>query len=120
MRSMSRIAIIVDVEVAPTRVDEFMEAMKTDTLGSRQEAGCLRFDLLQDPEKSNRFFFYEVYDDQAAVDFHKGTDHFKAWSDFKASGGVLSQTSTKASAAATWGIQLDSPARRTPSLGTPE
>ena len=33
------------------------------------------------------------------------TPHFKAWSDFKESGGVLSQTSTKASAPADWAIQ---------------
>ena len=82
-----------------------MECMKIDALGSRKEAGCLRFDLLRDNEKPNRFFFYEIYDDKAAVDVHKATPHFKAWSDFKESGGVLSQTSTKASAPADWAIQ---------------
>ncbi len=101
----SRIAIVGDVEIEPTRVDEFMDCMKIDALGSRKEAGCLRFDLLRDNEKPNRFFFYEIYDDKAAVDVHKATPHFKAWSDFKESGGVLSQTSTKASAPADWAIQ---------------
>ena len=36
---------------------------------------------------------------------NKAPPHFKAWSDFKESGGVLSQTSTKASAPADWAIQ---------------
>ena len=101
----ARIAIIVDVEVVPERVDEFLEVMQTDTLGSRTEDGCLRFDLLRDNENPNRFFFYEVYKDGDAVATHKGAPHFKVWSDFKESGGVVKQTSSKASFPSEWGFQ---------------
>ena len=38
--------------------------------------------------------------DAAAIDFHKTQPHYQAWADFKKAGGVLSQTSTKASARA--------------------
>ena len=31
-----------------------------------------------------------MYKDAAAVDVHKATPHFKVWSDFKESGGVVS------------------------------
>ncbi len=33
-----------------------------------------------------------------AVEVHKATSHYKAWADFKASGGVLSQTVAKCDA----------------------
>ena len=33
--------------------------------------------------------------DAAALDFHKEQPHYKAWADFKASGGVVSQEAVK-------------------------
>eukprot|EP00962_Isochrysis_galbana_P053743 scaffold25262_cov118-Isochrysis_galbana.AAC.5 len=79
-------------------MEDFLAAMAVDVAGSRQEDGCLRFDLLRDNSNPHKFFFYEVYVDTAAVDVHKATPHFKAWSDFKESGGVVSQTSSKCDA----------------------
>lgn len=91
-------AILVEVEIKPDRMDDFLAAMSVDVAGSRQEDGCLRFDLLRDKSNPYKFFFYEVYVDTAAVDVHKATPHFKAWADFKESGGVVSQVSSKCEA----------------------
>ena len=93
---MSTIAIVVDVEIKPETREEFLKVMEIDAVGSRAEEGCLRFDVLCDQSNPNRFFFYEVYKDAEAVAVHKEMPHFKAWSDFKASGGVISSVSTKA------------------------
>lgn len=41
----------------------------------------------------NKFIFYEVYDDKDAVVFHKAQPHFDLWTQFKASGGVVSSVS---------------------------
>ena len=54
-----------------------------------------RFDVIR--ASDTRFFFYEAYVNQAAVDEHKAQAHFKLWSDFKASGGVVSSVSNKGS-----------------------
>jgi len=70
---------------------QFLEAMKTDVDGSRAEPGCLRFDLLRDKENPNKWVFFEVYQDAEAIAFHREQPHYKAWADFKAEGGVLSQ-----------------------------
>lgn len=102
---MATIAIVVDVEVEPSRVDEFLKVMQQDAEGSRTEPGCIRFDVLRDISQSNRFFFYEVYVDAEAVAVHKEQPHFKLWSDFKASGGVISSVSTKAEPPGSWGLQ---------------
>ena len=92
------IAVVVKVEIVPERKADFLEAMRIDAEGSRAEDGCLRFDLLQDQSDENTFFFYEAYKDMDAIAVHKETAHYKAWSDFKASGGVVSQTASKTNA----------------------
>lgn len=89
------LTIVVHVEIASDRVEEFLRVMKFDAEESRKEPGCLRFDLLQENGSDNKFVFYESYEDAAAFDFHKETPHYKAWADFKASGGVLNQEATK-------------------------
>mmetsp|Transcript_88674 Transcript_88674/g.185337 ORF Transcript_88674/g.185337 Transcript_88674/m.185337 type:complete len:549 (-) Transcript_88674:24-1670(-) len=88
--SLAHSAVFVTLDVNPDRVDEFLDGMKIDVLGSRDKAldpGCLRFDLLRNKENKNRFYFYEAYLDDAAMDFHKTTEHFKGFSKFHESGG---------------------------------
>ena len=89
------LTIVVRVEIKEDRLEEFHKVMQFDVDGSRAEPGCLRFDLLQEQGANNRFVFYESYIDAAALDQHKETAHYKAWADFKASGGVISQEATK-------------------------
>jgi len=101
--SSGEIAIVVDAEIEPDRVEEFLKVIEEDTLGSRKEPGCLRFDVLRASE--TRFFFYEAYKSADDVVFHKEQPHFKLWSDFKASGGVKSSVSTKASFVGDWSFQ---------------
>ena len=52
-------------------------------------------DVIQDQGNPNKFMFYEVYTDLDAVLFHKEQPHFALWTDFKASGGVVSSVSHK-------------------------
>lgn len=69
--------------------------MEVDINGSRQEPGCLRFDLLKSQSAENKFTFYEAYVDADALAFHKEQPHYKAWAAFKESGGVISQNAEK-------------------------
>ena len=62
----------------------FLEALKVDAAGSREEEGCLRFDLLKDSENANTWHFYEIYKNDEAMAVHKKLPHYKAWADFKA------------------------------------
>ena len=36
-------AIVVDAEIQPDRIDEFLDLIEKDAVGSRAEPGCLRF-----------------------------------------------------------------------------
>ena len=74
------------------------QVIEEDAIGSRERenGGCLCFDVLRDKTAANKFVFYEVYVDDAAVARHKEMPHFKLWTQFKASGGVVSQSVVKA------------------------
>lgn len=89
-------SIIVEAEIEADRMDEFMAMIKTNAEESRKEPGCVRFDVLRAQENPNKFWFYEVYENTSAVDFHKTQAHYQAWADFKESGGVVRSVSNKA------------------------
>jgi autoinducer 2-degrading protein len=73
-------AIIVKVRVKPEHRDRFVEAISDDAACSvRDEPGCFRFDVLQDQEEPDVFYFYEVYEDEAAFQAHTRTPHFALW-----------------------------------------
>lgn len=73
-----------------------MAMIKKNAEESRKEPGCMRFDVLRAQDNENKFWFYEVYENPAAVDFHKTQPHYQAWADFKESGGTVSSVSHKA------------------------
>ena len=74
------ITLVVRIEIKPGYRRQFMESMLDDARHSIQdEPGCLRFDVLEDHEDSDRIFLYEVYEDNAALDAHGQTPHFLRW-----------------------------------------
>ncbi|MCH2129308.1 MAG: antibiotic biosynthesis monooxygenase [Pirellulaceae bacterium] len=73
-------SIFVTISVQEDKVDDFIQASHGDAQGAtRDEPGCFRFDLHQDPEVSNRFYLYEVYRDEAAFQAHLEQPHFLEW-----------------------------------------
>ena len=72
----------VTVQVKPEHVREFFEAVRHDAEHSeRDEPGCLRFDVVQDRDDTNRFYYYEVYKDEAALEAHRQSPHFKLYAE---------------------------------------
>ncbi|MEV1004716.1 putative quinol monooxygenase [Nonomuraea sp. NPDC050202] len=58
--------VIVHLQVRPGRLDAFRQGIEINARASRQEPGCLRFDVLRSEEDPHRFILYEIYRDQAA------------------------------------------------------
>src|SRR5919108_5265644 len=74
------LAMWVKVRVKPGERQRFLKAIEVDALGSeRDEPGCVRFNVLQDAQDENVYYFYEVYRDQAALDAHRATPHYAVW-----------------------------------------
>ena len=75
---MSKIAIVGDITTKPGSFDEYFELMKIHAAASRDEPGCLRFDLVVPLKGENRVLFYELYEDRPSFDAHASTDRIKA------------------------------------------
>ena len=99
------VTVIVHIEVKPGRSADFERAMQTNAEGARRMSGCVRFDVMRHRDDSLRFITYEVLSDSEAHDAHRKEPHFRAWVDFKASGGVASQTVHRCSHPGNWGLQ---------------
>ena len=56
--------------------EAFLEVMAQLIEGSQNEEGNIEYDLYVDTEKLNTFTLLEKWKDQAALDFHKTTDHY--------------------------------------------
>lgn len=72
--------LMVRLKVKRDHIDGFIKASIADATNSvLNELGCRRFDIIQDETESALFAFTEVYNDEAAFEHHKTTQHFKAW-----------------------------------------
>ena len=56
------LAMLVTVEIKEDAIARFLEIMKEDVEGSltRENGGCLCFDVNRDLEQANKFYFYEM------------------------------------------------------------
>jgi len=68
---------LVNIKVKPGHRDTFLKAFRINCDGTRNEAGNIRFDLLNDPADQNNFSVYEIFRDEAALDDHRKTAHYK-------------------------------------------
>jgi autoinducer 2-degrading protein len=93
--SESPFCIVVEAEIEPDRMGEFLAMIQANAEGSRKEPECLRFDVIRSQDAQNKFFFYEIYKNPDSINHHKAQSHYKAWIDFKESGGVLKSVTHK-------------------------
>ena len=74
------LAMWVKVRIKPAERERFLKAIEVDALGSeRDEPGCMRFNVLQDGQNQNVYYFYEVYRDEAALEAHRAAPHYEVW-----------------------------------------
>jgi autoinducer 2-degrading protein len=74
------LALWVKVRVKPGERERFLKAIEVDALGSeRDEPGCVRFNVLQDEQDENVYYFFEVYKDEAALEAHRAAPHYAKW-----------------------------------------
>jgi len=64
-------------EARPGREAELETALRELVSQVAQEAGAIEYTLHRSPASPGRFYFYERYTDQVAVDTHMGTPYLK-------------------------------------------
>src|SRR6202158_3857627 len=63
-KEAAMIAIWVKARIKAGERQRFLKAIEVDALGSeKDEPGCHRFNVLQDAQDENVYYFYEVYKD---------------------------------------------------------
>ena len=71
-------ALVVEFVVQVGKESAFREAIVENArLSLANEPGCHQFDVCTDPDRSNVFFLYELYEDDAAVTAHLASDHYQ-------------------------------------------
>jgi autoinducer 2-degrading protein len=72
--------IVVSTEIKPEHRQDFIKAALQDGHDSSlNEPGTRRFELIEDENNPNLFYFMEVYEDKAAFNAHGDGPYFKAF-----------------------------------------
>jgi autoinducer 2-degrading protein len=72
--------MLVKLQVKPELVDDFKAAiLQNAELSVQRDPGCVRFDVLQQPDDPTRWLLYEVYDREQAWVAHRQAPHFLAF-----------------------------------------
>lgn len=69
----------VDLVVIPSEMPKFLEAIKENGANAVKEPGCREFNITVLATNPNHVFLYEVYDNEAALNAHRQTEHFKKY-----------------------------------------
>jgi quinol monooxygenase YgiN len=73
------VKVVAFVSVKSGHEDAFIAAARACVAASRAEPGVLRHDLWRKAQGERRFVLDELYVDDAAVQAHMASDHFKAF-----------------------------------------
>lgn len=71
--------ILARISVKPGKESEFIETFREMQDKSNKEDGCLSYRLYQDAYDKSGFIVVERYKNQDAIDYHFGTEYFKAF-----------------------------------------
>jgi autoinducer 2-degrading protein len=69
----------VDLVIIPSEMPKFLEAIKENAANSVKEPGCREFNVSVIANRPNHVFLFEVYDNEAALNAHRASDHFKKY-----------------------------------------
>lgn len=70
-------AMLVEINIKPEKQQEFLDLFKYHQHETSMEPGNIRFDVLQDPKNHSKFYAYEVYANEEALNAHRQTPHYK-------------------------------------------
>jgi quinol monooxygenase YgiN len=85
------ICIAVTYVIKRGHEQEAIDLFRTMTQHTRAEPGCLMYVAHRSTTDPRRFFLYEQYADQAALDYHRAAPHFEKF----VKGGLFPITETR-------------------------
>jgi (4S)-4-hydroxy-5-phosphonooxypentane-2,3-dione isomerase len=70
---------VVEYDIQPGQIDAYLAAVKENGAATVKEPGCQQFNVLVSQKDPNHVLLFEVYNDAAAAQAHRETDHFKKY-----------------------------------------
>jgi quinol monooxygenase YgiN len=75
--SETPIVLSVHMQAVAGRERDLETQLRALLMPTRNEPGCLAYELHSDPGNPGKFMFYEKFQSQAALDAHLASPHFK-------------------------------------------
>jgi len=69
----------VDLDIAPAELDKYLAAVKENGAATIKEPGCREYHIMVSATNPNNVLLFEVYDNDAAAQAHRATEHFKKY-----------------------------------------
>ena len=73
---MAQVQVIARSVARKGRENQLRELLRGMLAATRAESGCRLYELYES-EAKGRFYFYEIWESQAALDQHAASPHFK-------------------------------------------
>lgn len=81
--STDLIVLSVVMEAVPGREEDLAAQLKSLVAPTRSEPGCLGYELNVSSERPGTFLFHEKFADQAALEAHINTAHFRNFLEYR-------------------------------------
>ena len=78
---MSKVTLSGQIEVPAVELAKITVALEKHMALTREEPGCIVFEVVQDSEEPTMFSVYEEFVDQAAFDSHQNRVLASSWSE---------------------------------------
>ena len=73
--------LVATLTYKPGTLNEFLNDAKACIAATREETGCISYDLHQSLTDENTLVFVERWTDRQALEGHFNAEHFKVWRD---------------------------------------
>ena len=67
--------VVALLKAQPDKVDELRDVLVGLVAPTREEAGCISYEMLENREDPTQFTFVEEWEDESALEAHFATDH---------------------------------------------
>jgi quinol monooxygenase YgiN len=75
---MKIVTVVATFEAKPGKETELKKILTALVAPTRQEAGCINYDLHQSPDEPGKFLFHENWTSKELLDAHLQSAHIKA------------------------------------------
>jgi quinol monooxygenase YgiN len=75
---MKTVTVVATFQAKPGKEEELKKVLTGLVAPTRQEAGCINYDLHQSAEEPGKFLFHENWTSKAHLDAHLQSAHIKA------------------------------------------